>query len=126
MSFTLRLPSTIRIHPVFHVSQLEPEHPNTFQDRDQPPPPPIFVEGEPEYLIEKIIDSKYNRARRHCQLSYHVKWVGYSISNNASDWILATAFDDDAGKRLTEAYHDQQPLKPGPEKIALDWSTRLN
>ena len=62
MSFMLRLPATIRIHPVFHVSQLEPENPNTFQDREQPPPPPIFVEGEPEYLIETIIDSKYNRA----------------------------------------------------------------
>ena len=33
MSFTLRLPSTIHIHPVFHVSQLEPEHLSTFLDR---------------------------------------------------------------------------------------------
>ena len=62
MSFTLRLPATICIHPVFHISQLEPEDPNTFQDREQPPLPPIFIEGKPEYLIEKIIDSKYNRA----------------------------------------------------------------
>src|ERR1700750_2147037 len=50
MSFTLRLPGTICIHPVFHVSQLEPEHPNTFEDRDQPPPPPLIVNGSPEYL----------------------------------------------------------------------------
>ena len=47
MSFTLRLPSTIRIHPVFHVSQLEPKTPNTFADRDQPPPPPLIVDGQP-------------------------------------------------------------------------------
>ena len=125
-SFTLRLPATIRIHPVFHVSQLEPEDPNTFQDREQPPPPPLIVDGKPEYLIERIIDSKYNRTRRRCQLSYHVKWVGYPISNNSSDWILATAFDDDAGKPLAEAYHDQQPQKPGPEKIAKDWERRNN
>jgi hypothetical protein len=84
MSFTLRLPSTIRIHPVFHVSQLEPEDPNTFADREQPPPPPLIVDGKPEYLIERIIDSKYNRVRRKCQLLYHVKWVGYPISNNPS------------------------------------------
>jgi len=66
LSFTIRLPSTIRIHPVFHVSQLEPEHPNTFEDRDLPPPPPLIVDGKPEYLIERIIDAKYNRARRKC------------------------------------------------------------
>ena len=63
MSFSLQLPSTIRIHPVFHVSQLEPKFPNTFDDRDQPPPPPLIVDGKPEYLIERVIDSKYNRAR---------------------------------------------------------------
>jgi hypothetical protein len=124
MSFTLRLPSTIRIHPVFHVSQLEPENPNTFDDREQPPPPPVIVDGKPEYLIERIIDSKYNRTRRKCQLLYHVKWVGYPISNNASDWILADAFDDDAGRPISDAYHDQHPAKPGPERLAKDWERR--
>ena len=32
MFYTLHLPGTIRIHPVFHVLQLEPEFPNTFED----------------------------------------------------------------------------------------------
>ena len=45
LSFTIQLPSTIHIHPVFHVSQLEPEHPNTFEDYDQLPPPPLIVDG---------------------------------------------------------------------------------
>ena len=121
MSFTLRLPGTIRIHPVFHVSQLEPEHPNTFTDREQPPPPPLIVDGQPEYLIECLIDLKYNHTRRRCQLSYHVKWVGYPISNAPLDWILADAFDDATGKLLTEAYHLQFPLKPGLEKLAVDF-----
>jgi len=62
MSFTLCLPSTIHIHPVFHISQLEPEHPNTFANCDQPPPPPLIIDGQPEYLIKRIINSKYNRA----------------------------------------------------------------
>jgi hypothetical protein len=58
MSYTLRLPTTIRIHPVFHVSQLEPKHPNTFTNHKQPPP--LIVDGQPEYLIEHILDLKYN------------------------------------------------------------------
>ena len=47
-------PSTIHIHPSFHVSQLEPEDSNTLEGREQPPPP-FIVDGKPEYLIERII-----------------------------------------------------------------------
>ena len=125
MSFTLCLPSTIHIHPVFHVSQLKPKAPNTFEDCEQPPPLPLIVDSDPQYLIERIIDSKYNRTRCRCQLLYHVKWTGYPISNNATDWILANAFDDKAGWLLTDAYHNQYPLKPGPEYLAKDWEKRI-
>jgi len=124
MSFTLHLPSTICIHPVFHISQLEPEFPNTFDDCEQPLPPPIIVDGTPKYLIEWIIDSKYNCTCHHCQLMYHVKWVSYPISNNSSYWILADAFNDTAGKPIAEAYHAQFPDKLGPEKLAKDWEKR--
>jgi len=97
MSFTLCLPSTICIHPIFHILQLEPEHPNTFADCEQPLPPLLIVDGQPEYLIECIINSKYNHVCQKCQLLYHVKWVGYPISNNPSDWILADVFNNALG-----------------------------
>jgi hypothetical protein len=85
---------------VFHGLQLEPEFPNTFEDLEQPLPPPLIVDGQPEYLIERILDSKYNSTRRTCQLGYHVKWVGYPISNTPSDWVLADAFGDEARRIL--------------------------
>ena len=109
MSFTLRLPSIIRIHSVFHVS---------------PRPPPLIVDGKPEYLIERIIGSKYKRVRHKCQLLYHVKWTGYPITNNSNDWTLADAFDDKPGKLLTDALHSQHPPKPDPEHLAKDWKNR--
>jgi hypothetical protein len=46
------------VHPVFHVSQLEPATLNIIPNRTQPPPPPIEVDGEPKYKIEEILDSK--------------------------------------------------------------------
>ncbi|KAF8629910.1 hypothetical protein AX17_005549 [Amanita inopinata Kibby_2008] len=46
------------IHPIFHISQLEPSHPNTIPHCTQSPPPPIELEGELEYEIAKILDSK--------------------------------------------------------------------
>jgi hypothetical protein len=58
-SFTLHLPDTMRsVHPVFHVSQLEPCTPNVIPNRIQLPPPAIEVDGEPEYEIAEILDSK--------------------------------------------------------------------
>ena len=74
-SFTLRLPDTMKsMHPVFHVSQLKFSHPSTILNRVQPPPPPIEVNGEVEYEVKEILNSKIDRRRRHCQLLYLVHW----------------------------------------------------
>ena len=124
MLFTLQLPSTICIHPVFQISQLKPEDPNTFADCNQPPPPPLIVDGQPEYLIKHIINSKYNRVHHNCQLLYHIKWISYPITNNPSNWILVNTFDDDSGKPIADAFHEQHPTKPHPECLAKDWERR--
>jgi len=59
LSFMLHLSDSIHaVHPIFHVSQLEPAIPNTIPDRIQPPPPPVEVDGEPEFEISEILDSK--------------------------------------------------------------------
>ena len=57
-----RLPDNLcAVHPVFHISMLEPTTPNTITDRVQPPPPPIFVDGELEFKIAEILDSKVDQ-----------------------------------------------------------------
>jgi hypothetical protein len=72
-SITVQLPDSMcSVHPVFHVSQLEPATLNTIPNRIQPPPPPVEVNGEPEYEISEILDSKLDRQRRQCQLLYLV------------------------------------------------------
>src|SRR3979490_3107994 len=78
ISFTLRLPDNMRaIHPVFHVSMLELSTPNDFPNRVTPPQPPIIIiDGESEYEISKVLDSKIEKCRKF-QLQYLVKWSGY-------------------------------------------------
>ncbi len=44
--------------PVFHVSQLEPTQPNLFPLQQQLPPPLLQIDGESEYEVSKILDSK--------------------------------------------------------------------
>jgi hypothetical protein len=48
-----------RLHPVFNVVKLTPAPANLITG-SQPnlPPPPELVEGEEEYLVEEILDSK--------------------------------------------------------------------
>jgi len=48
----------MKIHLVFHVSLLEPYHTSTILGRICDPPPPIKVNGEQEYEMEDILDSK--------------------------------------------------------------------
>ncbi|QRW23612.1 Retrotransposable element Tf2 protein [Rhizoctonia solani] len=58
-AYKLQLPHTMRIHPVFHINLLTKFHPNP-HGRDPPQPAPIITEeGEEEYEVEKILDSKW-------------------------------------------------------------------
>ena len=59
---TIRLPNSMRaVHPMFHVSQLESATPNTIPNWSQPLPPPVEVDGKPEYEITEILDSKLDQ-----------------------------------------------------------------
>ena len=112
-SFTLRLPDSMRsVHPVFHVSQLEPATPNTIPNRVQPPPPSVEVDGEPEYEVSEILDSKIDRRRRHCQLLYLVRWAGYEGTDEETSWLLATELGH--ASELVKDFHSSYPDKPGP------------
>ena len=111
-SFTLCLPDTIRAaHPVFHVSMLEPATPNTFQQHSEPPPAPVIIDGEPEYKISKIVDSKID-CRRACKLLYKVIWLGYEDIDNDSKWLPAMELEH--AKELLNNFHLKYPSKLGP------------
>jgi len=59
--FTLCLPKSMcSVHPVFHVSMLKPTTSNTFSERIQLASTPVIIDGEPEYEISRIVDSKIN------------------------------------------------------------------
>jgi hypothetical protein len=60
-AYELKLPSSMKIHPVFNVAKLRPFHEDTIQGRIPPVRPPPVVKGEtPEWEVNiaKIADWK--------------------------------------------------------------------
>ena len=112
VSFTLHLPDSMRgIHLIFHISMLEPSTPNEFPNRTETPPLPVIINGEMEFEISEILDSKIDKCRK-CRLQYLVKWSGYEGTNEEISWIPASKL-----KHATESmadFHLANPDKPGP------------
>src|ERR1700720_1316635 len=112
LSFTLRLPEQLRaVHPMFHVSQLEPATRNIIPNWVQPHPPPIEVNDDIEFEISEILDSKIDK-RRKCQLLYLVRWTGYEGTDQETDWLSALELTHT--KELVQDFHNSYPHKPGP------------
>jgi hypothetical protein len=78
-AYRVHLPTTMRIHNVFHVSALEP-----YQRREGEQeilPLPELVEGEEEYEVEEVLAKQ----RRQGAYWYKVKWKGWPEEYN--QWI---------------------------------------
>jgi hypothetical protein len=102
--FRLALPSSIKIHPVFHVFLLEPYHKSTIPGRTFLPPPPIEIDNNSEYEVEKILDSKI----RWHHSEYLVLWKGYDLSE--CTWELVSNLQNAPNKIAT--FHRTYPHKP--------------
>ncbi|KAF8754653.1 hypothetical protein RHS01_05919 [Rhizoctonia solani] len=77
-AYRLELPETLKIHDVFYVGLLSRSHKSPSQPFPERPPPET-IEGEEEYEVEQIIDSKRQRGKWF----YLIKWKGYGPEDNS-------------------------------------------
>ena len=108
-TYRLALSSSMKIYNASHILLLEP-----CDTKDKTPsPPPINVEKEEEYEVEKILD----RCIHYEKLQYLIKWLGYLHMDN--QW---TALKDVSGAlKLVSIYHRLYSNKPNatlPKKRA--------
>lgn len=83
----LELPTTMKIHPVFHVSLIEKAPANT-RTPIRVTEPVLDVSHEQLYEVEKILRHRTIRG----QEQFLVKWEGYPHSENT--WEITSSFQD--------------------------------
>lgn len=109
-AYRVALPNDYPVHDVFHVSLLEP-----YRQRDGVSPPedlplPELVDNQPEYEVEKVLDSSQSKGQTY----YLVKWKGWPSEYN--QWIPSS--DMGNAERTVATYESQHP-HPIPKRRKL-------
>lgn len=102
-AYRVKLPKTIKIHPVLPVSLLSRSNTDPYPGQNPEPPPPVEVEGQEEYEVQSIEDSKID----HGTLLYRVRWKGWADMTWEPWYNLENSF-------ALGPFHKKYPDKPGP------------
>ncbi|KAL0198369.1 hypothetical protein M9458_006909, partial [Cirrhinus mrigala] len=105
VTFRLQLPASLRVHPIFHQSQLKPVFFSPLSPQVPAPPPPRIVDGGPAYTVRRILDSR----PRGRGTQYLVDWEGYGPEERS--WVPGRFILDPA---LIQDYRRRVSSAPGP------------
>ena len=83
-SYRLQMPPATRMFDVFHVSKLREYFTSALFPHDLMPPA-LNVDGQPEYEVSSILNSRQVMVGRSLQSQFLVRWVGYS--NAWDEWV---------------------------------------
>ncbi|MBW0507442.1 hypothetical protein O181_047157 [Austropuccinia psidii MF-1] len=113
-SYHLKLQSQLEsIHPVFHISLLEPVKTSTIPNWHPEPPPPIIIEEEEEWEVYQILDSKIKRGKSW----YLMEWKGFSQHPERFTWEPTKNLEN--FPKLLKDFHSLYPDNPGPNHQEL-------
>ncbi|KAL0192566.1 hypothetical protein M9458_010862, partial [Cirrhinus mrigala] len=105
VTFRLQLPASLRIHPVFHQSQLKHVFFSPLSPQVTAPPPVRIIDGSPAYTVWRILDSR-TRGRG---TQYLVDWEGYGPEERS--WVPGRFILDPT---LIQDYRRRVSSAPGP------------
>lgn len=80
-AYELKLPPSLKIHPVFHISQLKPYIDGSadfpLRSTVTRPPPDVAADGTEEWEVDRIVDERIRKYGRSERKEYLVLWKDY-------------------------------------------------
>ena len=111
-SFRLKLPDSMKIHPVFHAEKLRKAPENPLPGQSNPEPPPTQVDDQDEYEVQDVLAVRLVRNK----LRYQIKWKGW---DNDPEWYPASVLSN--SPLVLRTFHQTNPLLPGPPQNLQYW-----
>ncbi|KAF7345784.1 Transposon Tf2-12 polyprotein [Mycena venus] len=120
-AFKLCLPSYLsRLHPVFHISLLEPyKDPSEFHVHADPQPFELAPDDDPATHVAAILDA----CKTGHRYEYLVRFSG--ASEDEAAWVPLSNIPHTADE-LLERFHRRHPRAPRPQRVVLDKTYPVN
>ncbi|KAM4064262.1 reverse transcriptase (RNA-dependent DNA polymerase) [Hirsutella rhossiliensis] len=113
-SYVLQLPESYKMKNLFHADRLRKAADNPLPQQIQSPPPPEEINGEPEWEVDQVQQSRVTgRSRR---LEYQVLWKGCDPDET---WYPARNFRN--APMALKIFHDEHPDAAGPPVNLQYW-----
>jgi hypothetical protein len=114
VAYKLELPGSMKCHPVFHVSNLQPYRSD---GRVQPPPMSMEISGEVEFEVEQVLLHRDIRHKRRSKREYLIKWLGYGPEHNS--WEPESSMTcDELIAEYWEATHAAQRARDRKRRVS--------
>lgn len=104
VAYKLKLPTSLKIHPVFHISLLRPwrEDAEFPEHKGESTPVRVYADDD-QWLVDRLLDKKRERVGPHWVVKYLVRWLNSGPEDDS--WEPATNVEQSLIDEYEASHH---------------------